>query len=566
MSLPDSNSPAALWQRPMLAGTRDTLLRLIPQLQHAGLSLDAACTLVVDDVIASLPESLMGLPVLGEASDLALVQGQVQASVLVVCLPAAQRAAALALKDAARSLQLPVRMIAPLHEQVLQGGSQGGSQGGTLAATSPQHAGGLSTINWAELIGRVPFGLDKRAVAGALSSKRVLITGAGGSIGSEIARIVASFGPSLLVLMERSENALFEIDRTIAKKFPHVPRKAVLHDVVDHEQTLRHLLQLKPHVVFHAAAHKHVPLMEDHPSHAVTNNLFGTKAIADAALATGAERFVFISTDKAVEPSSTMGATKRLAELYVQHIARTQVRSSTRPVTRCSIVRFGNVLGSACSVLPIWESQLVEGGPLTVTDERMTRFFMTIHEAATLVIQSSTLVGEEAGLPSSDSRQFSTDYPNGTIFVLDMGEPIRILDLATRFVRLRGFDPVVDAQPSDQPTPQPMPQGDAPPMRIALTGARPGEKLHEALAYPAEALSPTSAPGIFALAVGDWLVDVPAMVAEFGLLRHHAERTVIRAAIARVLPDFSEFDAFAATRTPKNGDVLPSSLQRAIAV
>ncbi len=555
MSLPDSNSPAALWQRPMLVGTRDTLLRLIPQLQHAGLSLDAACTLVVDDVIASLPESLMGLPVLGEASDLALVQGQVQASVLVVCLPAAQRAAALALKDAARSLQLPVRMIAPLHEQVLQGGSQGG----TLAATSPQHAGGLSTINWAELIGRVPFGLDKRAVAGALSSKRVLITGAGGSIGSEIARIVASFGPSLLVLMERSENALFEIDRTIAKKFPHVPRKAVLHDVVDHEQTLRHLLQLKPHVVFHAAAHKHVPLMEDHPSHAVTNNLFGTKAIADAALATGAERFVFISTDKAVEPSSTMGATKRLAELYVQHIARTQVRSSTRPVTRCSIVRFGNVLGSACSVLPIWESQLVEGGPLTVTDERMTRFFMTIHEAATLVIQSSTLVGEEAGPPTSDSRQSSTDYPNGTIFVLDMGEPIRILDLATRFVRLRGFDPVVDAQP-------PGGQGDAPPMRIALTGARPGEKLHEALAYPAEALSPTSAPGIFALAVGDALVDVPAMVAEFGLLRHHAERTVIRAAIARVLPDFSEFDAFAATRTPKNGDVSLGSLQRAIAV
>jgi FlaA1/EpsC-like NDP-sugar epimerase len=562
MSLPDSNSPAALWQRPMLVGTRDTLLRLIPQLQHAGLSLDAACTLVVDDVIASLPESLMGLPVLGEASDLALVQGQVQASVLVVCLPVAQRAAALALKDAARSLQLPVRMLAPLHEQVLQGGSQGG----ILAAASPQHAGGLSTINWAELIGRVPFGLDKRAVASALSSKRALITGAGGSIGSEIARIVASFGPSLLVLMERSENALFEIDRTIAKKFPHVPRKAVLHDVVDHEQTLRHLLQLKPHVVFHAAAHKHVPLMEDHPSHAVTNNLFGTKAIADAALATGAERFVFISTDKAVEPSSTMGATKRLAELYVQHIARTQVRSSTRPVTRCSIVRFGNVLGSACSVLPIWESQLVEGGPLTVTDERMTRFFMTIHEAATLVIQSSTLVGEEADPPSSDAQQAPTNYPNGTIFVLDMGEPIRILDLATRFVRLRGFDPVVDAQPAQQPATQPLPQGDTPPMRIALTGARPGEKLHEALAYSAEALSPTSAPGIFALAVADSLVDVPAMVAEFGLLRHHAERTVIRAAIAKILPDFSEFDAFAATRTPKTGDVSPSSLQRAIAV
>jgi O-antigen biosynthesis protein WbqV len=476
------------------------------------------------------------------------VQGQVQASVAVVCLPASQRAASLAIREAARSLQLVLRVVAPLHEQLEHAPS----------STQPQATLASTALNLAELIGRVPFGLDKRAVGGALAAKRVLVTGAGGSIGSEIARIVASFGPSLLVLMERSENALFEIDRTIAKKFPAVARKAVLHDVVDHDQTLRHLLALKPHVVFHAAAHKHVPLMEDHPSHAVTNNLFGTKAIADAALATGAERFVFISTDKAVEPSSTMGATKRLAELYVQHIARTQIRSSTRPVTRCSIVRFGNVLGSACSVLPIWESQLAEGGPLTVTDERMTRFFMTIHEAATLVIQSSTLVAEEG-----DARVLASpasDYPNGSIFVLDMGEPIRIFDLAARFARLRGFEPLVVGAP---PTP-----ADGPTMRIAITGARPGEKLHEALAYSAEALTPTLAPGIFALASQqpEGGVDVPRMVAEFGLLRHHAERTVIRAALARFLPDFSEFDAFAGTKTTSNGGQSSLSSQRPVAV
>lgn len=545
-----ATSTETLWQRPMLIATRQTLAQLVPQLVAGGLCVDHACALLVEDPMASLPESIAGIPVLGEASDLSLLQPQVQATLAIICLPQSQRAAGLAVKEAARALQLPARMLQPLHEQVLAPMHSGAITGSGNTTSNPN-----APLNWAELIGRVPFGLDPRAVSGALEAKRVLITGAGGSIGSEIARIAASFRPSLLVLMERSENALFEIDRTIAKKFPSVPRRAVLHDVVDAEQTLRHLLALKPHAVFHTAAHKHVPLMEDHPSHAVGNNLFGTKAIADASLATGAERFVFVSTDKAVEPTSTMGATKRLAELYVQHLARTQLTSSTRSATRLSIVRFGNVLGSACSVLPIWESQLAEGGPLTVTDERMTRFFMTIHEAATLVIQSSTLVSEahDHAPPTAPS----TSYPNGSIFVLDMGQPIRILELACRFARLRGFEPIVGNQAPSQI--------DAPLMPISLVGARPGEKLHEALAYPAEALATTLAPGIFALATQQPIVDVPSMVAEFGLLRNHAERKVVRTAIAKYLPDFSENDAFAGTKAPQTGAEKTTSAQQVVA-
>ncbi|MHC4996083.1 MAG: polysaccharide biosynthesis protein, partial [Planctomycetota bacterium] len=271
----------------------------------------------------------------------------------------------------------------------------------------------------------------------------------GGSIGSLIASIVASFQPERLLLMERAENNLFEIDRDLNDRYPDLPRHAILHDVTDARRTADIVAEYRPHVIFHAAAHKHVPMMEDHPRQAVLNNFFGTKSIADAAHAAGAERFVMISSDKAVNPTSVMGATKRTAELYVQHLAQ-------RSGAHCSMVRFGNVLGSACSVVPIWSQQLAQGGPLTVTDPRMTRYFMTIPEAASLVIQAASL--EQQGAP---------------IFVLDMGQPIRILDMAERFIKLHGLEPHRD-------------------VHITITGARPGEKLHEELQYDSEDIAPTT--------------------------------------------------------------------------
>jgi O-antigen biosynthesis protein WbqV len=362
-------------------------------------------------------------------------------------------------------------------------------------------------------------------VSRILTGKRVLITGAGGSIGSELARIVASFGPEHLVLMERAENALFEIDRQLAERFPRLARRAVLHDVVDADQTLRLLVQLRPHVVFHAAAHKHVPLMEDHPSHAVTNNLFGTKAIADAALAVNAERFVFVSTDKAVNPTSVMGATKRLAELYVQGLhARAHFHGTVggEPgATRFSMVRFGNVLGSAASVLQIWSAQLADGGPITVTDPRMTRFFMTIPEAAALVIQAGAIEPEGSAARSAP------------VYVLDMGKPARILDLAERFIRAHGFEP----RAADMPTGRPPATG-LPPIEIVFTGIRPGEKLFEELAYQAELLRPTPFPGINA-----WRGQAPtateatAMIADLSGVRAITERGAVLSAIRRHLPE-----------------------------
>jgi FlaA1/EpsC-like NDP-sugar epimerase len=262
--------------------------------------------------------------------------------------------------------------------------------------------------------------------------------------------------------------------------------------------------------------------MEDHPAHAVTNNLFGTKSIADASLAVGVERFVMISSDKAVRPSSVMGATKRLAEMYVQSLNRAQA-ARTAPRTSCTMVRFGNVLGSACSVLPIWSAQLAEGGPLTVTDPRMTRYFMTIHEAATLVIQAGAI---DAFTPTGE--------PGPTIFVLDMGEPVRILDLAQRFIRQHGFEPRLPLGPS------PAPAG----LRLAgreidlvFTGARPGEKLAEELAYDAEALNQTAYPGILALTASAHAADVTSLVADLSAVRTgHDPEAVVRA-IRRHVPE-----------------------------
>ncbi|GJM18349.1 MAG: hypothetical protein DHS20C14_05620 [Phycisphaeraceae bacterium] len=273
-------------------------------------------------------------------------------------------------------------------------------------------------------------------------------------------------------------------------------------------------------MVFHAAAHKHVPLMEDHPAHAVENNLFGTKSIADAAVAAGAERFVLISSDKAVRPSSVMGATKRLAERYVQSLA-----AQPGQQTRLSMVRFGNVLGSAGSVLTIWGAQLAEGGPLTVTDERMTRYFMTIAEAASLVVQAAAFSGE--GRAPAAAR-------SGEVFVLDMGEPIRIVDLAARYAMACGYTPVLAGH-----TPPPT---DCPVVEVVLTEARPGEKLHEELAYHAEQLAQTGHPGVQALA-SPGVPDADAMartIEELGDIRGSADRRrvleLIRQHVADITP------------------------------
>lgn len=400
---------------------------------------------------------------LGTLEDLATAHVRLGIRTLVVCLPsplreAAARASTIARTIGLRLVQLPCAFDA--------------------APATPTGIG--ADLDPEALIGRGGAALDASAIARArraLTGKRALITGAGGSIGSELARIVAGFQPESIILMERSENALFEIDRQLAARFPRVPRKAMLHDVVEHESTAAWLQRLRPQVVFHAAAHKHVTLMEDHPSHAVNNNFFGTRSIADASADCGAERFVMISTDKAVNPRSVMGATKRFAELYVRSL------NGRSGGMRSCMVRFGNVLGSACSVIPIWTRQLAEGGPITVTHPEMTRYFMTIREAASLVIQAGALTEQEAA--------------GASVFVLDMGEPIRIVELAERFVRLHGMEPRFAP---DAPGPNENAVAGAPMIDVVFTGARPGEKLNEELAHASESLRPTPAAGVMAWA------------------------------------------------------------------
>lgn len=575
--IPDTTTPTltTLWTSPVLIGTPETLAALAGQLAVTNqLPAHVGCVLA-EGGGGYCDSELAGLPVLGVLESLSELHAHRPFSVAVVSLPSSQRALIQRVREALRSLGIPERFVQTLADTLRRPAPPSNNTSFAVAPNS-NALGASGQINMGELIGRTPYGIDRKLVRSAIEAKRILITGAGGSIGSEICRIVATFRPSLLVMMERSENALFEIDRQIARRFPEIPRRALLNDVADVEQTKHHVSQIRPHAVFHAAAHKHVPLMEDHPSLAITNNLLGTKSIADASVASGAERFVMISTDKAVNPSSTMGATKRLAEMYVQWLGTqrgaagsvgnvhglegrdthglearatkswlSSITNSAPPAanhhrhsTQCSIVRFGNVLGSACSVLPIWSQQLTEGGPLTVTDRRMTRYFMTIPEAASLVIQAGSI------------NTLANSTP--TVYVLDMGDPIRIMELAQRFATLHGYQPHLktasspealgDAWQSLGPTDA---DTDLPGIDITITGARPGEKLHEELAYAAEDLSQTAYPGVLALksdkspqaSIETMIADLTSVAKTCGTTQ---DAGIAKAAIRRYLPGFAE--------------------------
>ncbi len=339
----------------------------------------------------------------------------------------------------------------------------------------------LPEIEPASLLDRASRPIDQARIGRLFEGRRVIVTGAGGSIGSELSRRIADYAPAELVLMDRSEHALFEIDRQLARSHPELRRRASLQDVADAAGTLRVFESIRPNIVLHAAAHKHVPLSEDHPREAVRNNLVGSLNAVRASIAVGANRFVLVSTDKAVAPSSVMGGTKRLAEAAVQ-------RAAADAGMGCAVVRFGNVLGSSGSVLDIWAREIRDGGPITVTDRRMTRYLMTIPEAAGLVLQAATFA--------------SPDGPAGRVHVLDMGEPVRIVDLARRFVAAHGLR-VVDRASSER-------SAAGGEVEIVYTSARPGEKLHEILARPGRRLGSTDHP---AIQTWDGIVPPMAVVA-----------------------------------------------------
>lgn len=313
-----------------------------------------------------------------------------------------------------------------------------------------------------DLLGRSQAKLDRTAMRQLIADRRIMITGAGGSIGSELVRQIAAFGPSRLILFDNAEYLLYGIDMELSEKHPQMSRRAVLGDVRDATRLNITMAEERPELVFHAAALKHVPMVEANPIEGVLTNVSGTRNTADACRKNGVDAMVLISTDKAINPPNVMGATKRLAESYCQALdIADRASSGTRFVT----VRFGNVLGSTGSVVPLFTRQLEKGGPLTITHPEMTRYFMTIREAVELVVQASVL-GVNA--PSEEA---------GKIYVLDMGKPIKIEDLARQMIRLGGLRPEKDVE-------------------IVYTGLRPGEKLHEELFHELEPLVETGHPSL----------------------------------------------------------------------
>ena len=303
-----------------------------------------------------------------------------------------------------------------------------------------------------DLLGREVVQLDLDLIEAFARDKTILVTGAGGSIGSEMCRQICQFGPRRLLLVEQAENPLFYVERDLHKRFPNVAAEPLVCNITDRDRVEEIFERHRPAVVIHAAAHKHVPLMELNAGEAVKNNVSGTTIVADASARYGATHFVMISTDKAVNPTSIMGSSKRVAEMYVQDLSRT---SKTHFIT----VRFGNVLASEGSVVPIFKRQIAEGGPVTVTDPEMKRYFMTIPEASQLVLQAAAM------------------GKGGEIFVLDMGDPVKIVDLAKELITLSGFRPGQDVE-------------------IAFTGLRPGEKLFEELRIEGEDMQRTRHPKI----------------------------------------------------------------------
>jgi O-antigen biosynthesis protein WbqV len=352
-----------------------------------------------------------------------------------------------------------------------------------------------------DVLGRAQHVLDRASMQGLIHRRRVLITGAGGTIGGELARQVAAFGPAALTLVDSSEYALYTIDLQIGEAAPGLDRTAVIADVRDAPRMRRVMTEAAPEIVFHAAALKHVPVVEAHPSEGVLTNIEGTRIVADCCRAAGVEAMVLISTDKAVNPTSVMGATKRIAETYCQALDLAGGR------TRFIAVRFGNVLGSTGSVVPLFQRQLAQGGPLTVTHPEMQRFFMTVREAVELVLEATVLGMREAS-------------NEGKIYVLDMGEPVRILDLAMQMILLSGLRPDQD-------------------IRIEITGPRPGEKLFEEILHDSEPPTQTEYAGILlaaprtaALETLNPLIDSLAAAARAG------DDARIAALIAQHVPEY----------------------------
>ncbi|HKX04521.1 MAG TPA: nucleoside-diphosphate sugar epimerase/dehydratase [Methylomirabilota bacterium] len=390
----------------------------------------------VDDDPAKVGQRIHGVPVLGTRADLPRIIAETNPSEVLVAIARPTPQTLRQVVKALESYKLPIKAVPHLRDM--------------LDGRARLHE--VRDLAAADLLGRAPLGLDVETAKHLVEGKRVLVTGAGGTIGSELSRQIAVLGPKSLVLFERYENALWAVERSVAPLTPDGTVYSVIADVTDRQRVDEVLAEYRPQLILHAAAHKHVPLMELNPCEAIKNNVKGTRIVGEAAVRHRVEQFVLISSDKAVNPSSVMGATKRVSELLVMALAG-------RGPTGFVVVRFGNVMGSNGSVIPLFLEQIRAGGPVTVTHPDMRRYFMSIPEAVQLVLQAAAL-GE-----------------NGALYVLDMGEEIRVVDMARNLIRLSGFIP-------DREIP------------IVFTGVRPGEKLSEELVASDESIELSRLEGV----------------------------------------------------------------------
>ncbi|MFN7949652.1 MAG: nucleoside-diphosphate sugar epimerase/dehydratase [Blastocatellia bacterium] len=450
----------------------------------------------VDDNPAKKGLRFHGLPVLGTTADLPRLIDEHAVEKVLIAVPSLRGAEVSRILDQCRACQVDFKIVPAINDLL----------NGSLTLNQ------VREVRIEDLLGREPVSLDIAHIREKLAGRTVLITGAGGSIGSELARQIAGFEPRQMILFERSENDLHSIEIELQERFPLLDLIPVIGDITDDVQLDEVFAQYRPQSVFHAAAYKHVPMMERHLMHAIRNNIFGTASVARAAVKAGVEDFLMISSDKAVNPTSVMGATKRAAELVVaamQNRGQTWGQNSGSGVTsfgaatRFVSVRFGNVLGSNGSVLPLFRRQIAARQPVTVTHPEVRRYFMTTTEAVQLVLQASTM------------------GRGGEIFVLEMGEPVKIADLARKLIQLSGLEPDRDIE-------------------IRFTGLRPGEKLFEELLLDGEGILPTMHDKIRVLGgrpisyaeVSHWLISLNRA------LERRDERAALES-LCRIVPEYT---------------------------
>jgi len=434
----------------------------------------------IDDDLLKTGRRIHGLPVLGGRKDLPTIIADQHPDEILITIPSAKAGAMRQIVQSLEPFKVPIKTVPQLRE-ILDGS-------GALSQ--------IRDLSLEDLLGREPVQLNAQAVSRLIKGGRVLVTGAAGSIGSELCRQIATLEPQLLILYERYENGLFAIENELATKAQSAPVIARIGDVSDRERVAAVFAEYRPQIVFHAAAHKHVPLMELNPSEAVKNNVTGTRVVAEAAERYGAERFILISTDKAVNPTSVMGASKRVAELIIQTMAESSG-------TRFSSVRFGNVLGSNGSVVPQFLKQIKAGGPVTVTHPEMRRYFMLIPEAAQLLLHAASVA-----------------EPNA-LYVLEMGEQVSVFQLARNMIRLAGFVPDEE-------------------ISILFVGLRPGEKLSEELVGPDESVEASSIPHVLqvrALSRPD-PISLARRVALLERLACRGEELAVLALLRAAVPNF----------------------------